>query len=291
MTATPDPNAVEAARLRLAQEVLDELPSPKVRAAVMRAAAEAAGHGAVEDAVAPVRPSAGRWLRSWLRRSHDWGPMAATAGATAVALLAVGVAFHVDREASTEPASRAAAPSASPPSAKARALAPTPPSPAKAPSTASSPAVAPATAGSRAIAPSTAGSPAIAPATAGQPAMEPSAAGPPAAAGPRDQIEEAKPQDALNAPRPMMQAPAMGTAAPQAAPPGAAATEARSSNAAQTARMKAFKESVQPSLAPDDWLRRIIELRRAGRGAEADQELARFRAAYPNAIIPADALK
>lgn len=89
----------------------------------------------------------------------------------------------------------------------------------------------------------------------------------------------------------MMRAPAMGTVAPQAAPPMAPAAEARSSSAAQTARMNAAKESVQPLLAPDDWLRRIIELRRAGRGAEADEELARFRAAYPNAIIPADALK
>jgi len=38
-------------------------------------------------------------------------------------------------------------------------------------------------------------------------------------------------------------------------------------------------------------LRRIVELRRAGRKAEADAELTRFQVAFPNVKVPVDALK
>ena len=277
MTATPDPNAVEAARLRLAQELLDERPSPKVRAAVMRAAAEAAGHGAADRVVAARRPSARRWF--------EWGPIAAMAGVTTVALLAVGVAIHVERITPTEPQLQTEQPSAVrdavPASSSSHAAAAAPQSPATA--------APPPTFDAMRNAPASGGAPAslsrrVAPAPPAArtraPAEEPSSS------------EQAKPAEAPTPRLPAMQAPAMGTAAPQAAQPMAPpAAEARSSNARQSARLKAAKESVQPSLAPDDWLRRIIDLRRAGRNAEADDELGRFRAAYPNATIPPEALK
>jgi len=41
---------------------------------------------------------------------------------------------------------------------------------------------------------------------------------------------------------------------------------------------------------PDNWARRIAELRRAGRIAEADVELKRLRERYPDFKLPADAL-
>ena len=50
-------------------------------------------------------------------------------------------------------------------------------------------------------------------------------------------------------------------------------------------------ENFQHPASPDEWLRRIIELRRAGRSAEADAQLTRFRATFPKVKIPDDALR
>jgi hypothetical protein len=122
---TPDPMTDEAKRLRAAQELLDERPRPDVRARVLRAAAESA-HGHRVDKTTRRAPSE-RAARRWF----EWRPMAA-AGATAVAILAVGIALRVERETSNE---APAAPSMS-----------TPQPPAAAPATAASPAAAPAAA-------------------------------------------------------------------------------------------------------------------------------------------------
>ena len=73
------------------------------------------------------------------------------------------------------------------------------------------------------------------------------------------------------------------TAAPTEGKP-ATADEAQNA----FARSKAGRDAAVRSR--DDWLARIIELRRAGQDAQADTELARFRAAFPDATIPADAL-
>jgi len=43
-------------------------------------------------------------------------------------------------------------------------------------------------------------------------------------------------------------------------------------------------------LRAEDWLEKIIKLRKAGRQDEADAELKRFREHYPQVQIPADAL-
>jgi hypothetical protein len=50
-------------------------------------------------------------------------------------------------------------------------------------------------------------------------------------------------------------------------------------------------DRLQPSASPEDWLRRIVELRHAGRNAQADDELARFRVVFPNTKIPDEALR
>jgi hypothetical protein len=298
MTSTPDPTDAEATRLRAAHELLDERPSSSVRAAVLRAAADAAGGDRAARAVPAARARA-------VKRWFEWRPMAA-AGATLVAVLAVGVALHVEREAPVEPLPAASMP---PP----RSAAPVGPSRSPdAEPTPFPPATAPATPPSRAAA---AGSPAIAPATTGPSSVAPAAkskalapTAPSAVTAPspsppmapqRDQIEEAKPAVAPEtpvAPRARIQAPAMGTRAPQAAQPaiGSSARELAPSEAG-AARLKpnapSNAQSAAPSMNPDDWLRRIVELRRAGRDSEADEELTRFRAAFPDLNVPADALK
>ena len=195
MTDAPDPNAPEAAQLRAAHELLGERPSPRVRAAVLRAAAARIG-GAPTSAASGAPPA--RPVHRWLR----WQPAAAAATTVAVAVLAIGISLHVEHE--TPPATRAE------------------------------------TAASRTTLPAT-------------------AAAPPAAEAP----------------------------APAAAPKTAAAPPALAQS--PRARAGASRDAAPPS--PEDWLRRIIELRRAGRDTEADRELARFRAAFPNAKVPADALK
>jgi len=48
--------------------------------------------------------------------------------------------------------------------------------------------------------------------------------------------------------------------------------------------------ALQAPLAPDAWLARIAELRKAGRQREADESLAEFRKRYPDTKIP-DALR
>lgn len=60
--------------------------------------------------------------------------------------------------------------------------------------------------------------------------------------------------------------------------------------AAGSAPRAVEKSLAAPAAEPtaDAWLRQIRELRAAGRGAEAAQSLARFRARYPDFPVPAD---
>jgi hypothetical protein len=276
MNATPDPDDAEATRLRAAHELLDERPSPAVRAAVLRAAAESArGHAVSAPVGAPRQRPVSRWF--------GWRPAAAAGATVAVGLLAIGISVHVERESPVEsrsatPAAVAApAPSAvtaPPPDAQNIAPASKDAKPASAPPTAPSlpvpvaqpPAPAP-TADRRALAPAGA-------AAADQPAQAPAAA--PSA------------QNAARSRMRLMQAPETEAAAPSPAlaPKGLSADQAAPPHPYSSVE----RARVAPA-SPDDWLRRIVELRRAGKDAEADDELARFRAAFPDVKVPADALK
>ena len=235
VTPAQDFDAVQAARLRAAHELLDERPSPKVRAAVLRAAAESA-HGN------PVTASGGAQRRLSARRWFGWRP-AAAAVTVAVGILAVGISVHLERETPTESRSETQA--------------------------------APAMAAPRDEAKSTASPP-------------PSAPRPPVA---QDALRATKrnteraAEAPAGAPAPMMQM--------QAAPARAAAPFAKklAPDEAGPAPPAAEASRARRPASPDDWLRRIIELRRAGRGAEADDELTRFRAAFPNVKVPDDALR
>lgn len=67
-----------------------------------------------------------------------------------------------------------------------------------------------------------------------------------------------------------------------AAPSAPAAAPAAASASAPAASAAAAPVVGTPSRSPEEWLAAIEELRRAGRAAEADAELAKFRAAYPD---------
>jgi hypothetical protein len=296
MTATPDPNAAEAARLRAAHELLDERPSPGVRAAVLRAAAESARGDSLTEPVRAARRRPARW---WL----GWQP--AAAATVAVGILAVGISVHVEHEGpiashpETSAAPGAAAPAAPPAPAtnaesfsKAREAmpaviapppAPRPPVPADALRATKRDLDRPAEAAPFALrAPG--GSPAAA--AADSAAQTRASPGPESAGSVSSSLGAAPGPSAERAAR-LQASPAAALAPPAAAP----AAKALLQNRAEPSRPDANADPSQRSASPDDWLRRIIELRRAGRNAEADDELARFRTAFPNVKIPGDALR
>ena len=82
---------------------------------------------------------------------------------------------------------------------------------------------------------------------------------------------------------------------------GAAASPARQAGKLEAGRSgtASSSETAADSLAqpppdaatPEAWLRQIRELRAAGRSSEAAQSLARFRARYPDFMLPDDLLK
>jgi len=279
MTATPDPNAAEAARLRAAHELLDERPSPGVRTAVLRAAAESVRGSPSTDPVRVARP-----VRWWL----GWQP--AAAATVAVGILAVGLSVHVEHERPTASRSETsappatAAPIASPETnaetfSKAREAkpavtpppsAPRPPIPQDASRAAKRDFDQPAAARS---------------AEAGAGAVRTDGSFAAGSSGSPSGSPEAVPSAESNAR--MMAAPAAAPPARGAAP----AAKALLQKQAEPLQPTTDADRLQRSASPDDWLHRIIQLRRAGRDAQADDELARFRAAFPNAKIPADALK
>jgi hypothetical protein len=234
VTPAQDFDVVQAARLRAAHELLDERASPKVRAAVLRAAAESA-HGN------PVTGSGGAQRRLSARRWFGWRPAAAVT--VAVGILAVGISVHVERETPTESRSETqAAPAMAAPHDEAKSTVSPPP-----------------------------------------PAPRPPVAQDALRATKRDSERAA--EAPAGAPAPMMQM--------QAAPARAAAPLAKklAPDEAGPAPPAAEASRARRSASPDAWLHRIIELRRAGRGAEADDELTRFRAAFPNVKVPDDALR
>jgi hypothetical protein len=76
-------------------------------------------------------------------------------------------------------------------------------------------------------------------------------------------------------------------------PPAADAGLARPFPAAPRAKAAAGAASAQAAPEPPTaalWLERIVALRHAGRDDDADRELQRLRARYPDVRIPADAL-
>lgn len=69
----------------------------------------------------------------------------------------------------------------------------------------------------------------------------------------------------------------------------AARAKALGAGAGQTADSNELGIAVEAELAPQEWLRRIVALRRAARHGEADASLARFIRRYPDYRIPQSA--
>jgi len=289
MTPAPDPDAAEAARLRVAHDVLDERPSPSVRAAVLRAAADSVRGAPANETVRAPRQ---RTARSWF----GWRPAAAAGASLAVAILAVGIATHVERETPPEsrsemqPSPATATPSDNAaPAAPGRADSPVPKSKAFAPARdqidAARPAAPPEPLARKA-------KPAVAPQPPSEEAKRAVAPEPLNEAARSNAVPEQPAEAAARAQASTMQAPALPTN-PREAIPRAAAPVAKtlSPDGAGAPPSQTGAERLRRPASAEDWLRRIIELRRSGRDAQADDELTRFRAAFPNVKIPRDALR
>lgn len=81
----------------------------------------------------------------------------------------------------------------------------------------------------------------------------------------------------------------------EAGRPGAASSnETAADSLAAPAANSATKSAAAPAVdgpSPEAWLRQVRELLAAGRSTEAAQSLARFRARYPDFVLPDDLLK
>jgi hypothetical protein len=302
MTPAPDPDAAEVARLRVAHDVLDERPSPSVRAAVLRAAADSVRGAPVNETVRAPRQ---RPARPWF----GWRPAAAAGASLAVGILAVGIATHVERDTPTEsrsemlPSPATATPSDNAaPAAPARADSPVPKSKAFAPARdqidAARPAAAPEPLAREAKPAAAAPQPpeeakrSVAPRPPPKEAKRSVAPEPFNQATKSDAAPEPPAEASAGARAPMTQAPALETNPREEIPRVAApVAKALSRDQAGAPTSQASAERLRRPASPEDWLRRIIELRRSGRNAEADDELTRFRAAFPNVKIPGDALR
>ena len=76
-------------------------------------------------------------------------------------------------------------------------------------------------------------------------------------------------------------------AASEDASSGGPADRAKSSERQDGTLQKTIAEEL--ALTPADWIRRIVELRRSGRHAEADASLRRFVERYPTFRVPDEA--
>lgn len=137
-----------------------------------------------------------------------------------------------------------------------------------------------------------------------KPAPEPRAEPPAAAVAPPPAAAPAAPLgEAFPATRPAPQSEGRILSAPMREAPSASpsAREEEGAGGVVSPAMRAkTREALAPGSAakseaadaaqraPEDWLRQIRELRRAGREAEWRAELARFRARYPDYALPAD---
>jgi hypothetical protein len=136
--------------------------------------------------------------------------------------------------------------------------------------------------------------PAQLPATAGPPADAPAPARVRGAAAEaaRDAASDLAQPAARQAPLPAAPAPAAEAATGAQGPDPDQLRERRDARpeakAAAGTAARAAAEAVGDAASPQAWLQQIRDLRAAGRGAEAEQSLARFRARYPDFALPED---
>jgi hypothetical protein len=232
-------------RLRAAEAALDERPSPRVRQAVMRVAADAVRKGAARRAMSAVRAwSAARWLQPRWRWSM---PLAAS---VLVGAIAVGLVSEVQRASVPSGATGAASPQ-SEIEARSKPEAPPPAAPAPA-STAS--------------------------------AMAPLRATPELS---RSGGAVTPQRDAL-APAPVLSGKVI------TAPSEIPAARAEAPVSAPISARKADRAAAQATAkeeTPQQWIDRIVAMRREGRQDQADRELIRLRERFPGVVVPPAALR
>jgi hypothetical protein len=328
--STPDDPDRSVDAYRAASDALDEQPSAATRAAILAAAARAvqatprdaaapleltpladapaaaapAPQPNVHALLAPTRPSAARAPRTessasvhelpLARRRARW-PLAAAA-AVLVASLAVLLAVRTDEETAPSftapPEMVARAPAA--PAAPAAPLPPTVPTavepaavpPAARAEAAAAPSAAPT---APAAAPAASAAAPAAPTPAAAPATDNRVAAPAEAPRERGELAGVLSKQAAVAASESADAGAGPAAAAAATTAEAPATAARDAAAARAPLGAAAPRAARSEL-PDDWIAHIIELRRAGRDAEAEAELRRFRERYPHIPVPSAAL-
>jgi hypothetical protein len=270
-------------QLRDAEAALDERPAPRVRQAVLRAAVQAARPD-VSPSSTPVAPPAraARIRAGWGWPPRSWGWSIPAAASVLVGAIAVGVVSEMQRTAAPTVATVAA--SATPTEKKASAPeAAAPPSPAAAAAPSASGAgtvvAGPARPAIRSLTPAAESSNAPPAASVAQAPLSNVLLGPARIRPERSQAYAALPKQT--------QSPAEDSAPRQ---------ETRSAPAAQTA---AQVQSPAPAMArvltepqtPQQWVDRIVAMRRAGRQDEADRELVLLRKRYPEFVVPAAALR
>ena len=238
-------DALELQRLRAAEAALDQRPSPRVRHAVLRAAADACKQRAGGPAPS-VKP----------RLALRWGWSLPVAASVLIGAIALGLISEIERAPAPLEPERAAPAASREPAAQAR-------------SEAQSPApLAPA-----APAPAALSQAPAAPAThqAGD-AIERRRAAPRLTAAPSAKATTQASESSA--------ARSAAAAAPQAA---AGAAGAGPANAAVS--LKLAQET------PQQWIDRIVAMRRQGRQDEADRELERLRKRFPDVVVPPAALR
>ncbi len=264
-------------QVRDAEAALDERPAPRVRQAVLRAAAHAARPDLSPRSTPAVPPArAARIREGWGWPPRSWGWSIPAAASVLVGAIAVGVVSEMQRSAVPGVAASATATEkeASAPEAAA------PPLPVAAPSASG--------AATRSAGTARPAIPSLAPAAE-------SSNAPPAPSAAQAALSKALPQARIRQERSQPYA-ALPEAAQSPAEDSAMQQDTRSAPAARTAKQvqspaPAMASTLTEPRTPQQWIDRIVAMRRAGRQDEADRELALLRKRYPEFLVPAAALR
>jgi hypothetical protein len=270
-------------QLREAEATLGERPAASVRQALLRAATQAA-RPALDPSRASAQPAprTARTRPKWGWSPHRWGWSIPVVASVLVGAIAVGIVSEVQRGAPPAPAPVAAS--------AASAAQKTPATEVLAPARPEAAAGVPA-AGSAGAREGRVASPVMKFAPQAEPSNGPPAAPTPGPAAPRAPPDRAglqRERSELDAALPeRTQGQAKDAAArldTQSAPVAPSAAPLQS---LAPARAKALAEPQ----TPQQWVERIVAMRRAGRQDEADRELAALRKRFPEFVVPADALQ
>lgn len=289
MNTPLEPDDRLARRLQAAHAVLDEQPSGKTRAAILSAAAQRRKVLAAAVAAARARD------RSLWDRLVAWRPPLAAGAAVCAGVLAISIGLRVEHEqgalapplAPAAPADGGTAPPA--PEAKLRSVVPVPQKleagrAERPPALRSGPTASEAAQAGAAL--PTAGASAAAGAASEMksqiqtaPAASPALAAPAPSAA-RSAFSGTVAEPGARARRELDAAPNV---------PSGVSADRQPLGRSERLQAPSSEPAATYTSSPQVWIKHIAELRAAQRDAQADQELARFMAAYPNLPVPQSA--